>query len=202
MRHLASHTTKSQLSIFDKKQIQPNAIDLKVDTILKIKKDTHFILDEDRKTHRGTEPVSIDSEGYYVLEPGAYEILMEGEITIGPDEAGWVITRSTLNRNGIYITSGLYDSGYKGVMAGALHVTCGPAMIKKGTRVGQFLLFKAEALNQYDGDYGTGKADDLLYKLTPEQLVDSSGAPIDVQPELDFKIEPGPRIDGLFKRVP
>ncbi len=200
MRHLASQTTKSQLSVFNKKQIQPNAIDLKVETILRIKKDTHFILDENRKTHRGTELVPVDSEGYYVLDPGSYEILMEGEITIGPDEAGWVITRSTLNRNGVFITSGLYDSGYKGVMAGALHVTCGPAMIKKGTRVGQFLLFKAEALNQYDGDYGTGKADDLLYNLTPEQLVDSSGAPIDVQQELDFKIEPGPRIDGLFKR--
>lgn len=200
MKHLASPNTTSHLSIFNKNQVQPNAIDLKVETILKIKKDTHFILDENRKTHRGTETVSIDSEGYYVLEPGAYEILMEGEVTMGPDEAGWLVTRSTLNRNGIYITSGLYDSGYKGVMAAALHVTCGPAMIKKGTRVGQFLLFKAEALNQYDGDYGTGKADDTLYKLNPEHLVDSSGTFINEQQELDFKIEPGPRIDGLFKR--
>ena len=94
---------------------------------------------------------------------GTYEIIMEGEITIGDDEAGWVITRSTLNRNGLFITSGLYDSGYKGVMAGALHVNVANAVIKKGTRVGQFLLFKAEAVNQYDGDYGTGKADDQMY---------------------------------------
>ena len=89
---------------------------------------------------------------------------MEGEITIGPDEAGWVITRSTLNRNGLFITSGLYDSGYQGVMAGALHVNVGDALIAKGTRVAQFLLFKSEALSSYDGDYGTGKADQKMYK--------------------------------------
>ena len=200
MRHLASPMTSSHLSIFNNDQVQPNAIDLKVDQILRIKRDTHFILDEDKKQHRGSDPVHLDSEGYWLLEPGAYEILMEGQVTMGPDEAGWLVTRSTLNRNGIFITSGLYDSGYKGVMAAALHVTSGPAMIRRGTRVGQFLLFKSEALNQYDGDYGTGKADDVLYKLTPEQLVDSSGAPVDVQQELDLKIEPGPRIDGLFKR--
>ena len=85
-----------------------------------------------------------DENDDWHLDVGTYEIIMEGEITIGPDEAGWVITRSTLNRNGLFITSGLYDSGYQGVMAGALHVNVGPAVIRKGTRVGQFLLFKAE----------------------------------------------------------
>jgi len=88
---------------------------------------------------------------------------MEGIVSIGEDEAGWVITRSTLNRNGLFITSGLYDSGYEGVMAGALHVNGGPAKIKKGTRVGQFLMFKAESLSSYDGDYGVGKDHDQKY---------------------------------------
>ena len=88
---------------------------------------------------------------------------MEGEITIGPNEAGFVITRSTLNRNGIFITSGLYDSGYSGVMAGALHVNVGNAAIKQGTRVGQFLLFEAESLNQYAGSYGSGSTHDAKY---------------------------------------
>tara|TARA_R100000081_G_scaffold91174_1_gene68270 strand:- start:324 stop:599 length:276 start_codon:yes stop_codon:yes gene_type:complete len=88
---------------------------------------------------------------------------MQGIVTLADDEAGWVITRSSLNRNGCFITSGLYDSGYSGVMAGVLHVNNGPIRVKRGTRVGQFLLFKAEALNQYDGDYGSGKQHDKKY---------------------------------------
>jgi deoxycytidine triphosphate deaminase len=99
-----------------------------------------------------------------MLESGKrYEVIFEGIVDIKEGEAGWVITRSTLNRNGLFLTSGLYDSGYTGVMAGCLHVTSGPARIKKGTRLGQFILFEAESLSSYDGDYGVGKEHDEKY---------------------------------------
>lgn len=55
-------------------------------------------------------------------------------------------------------------SGYHGVMAGVLHVTSGPARIKKGTRVGQYLSFDSESLHMYDGDYGIGKEHDKKYE--------------------------------------
>ena len=48
-------------------------------------------------------------------------------------------------------------------MAGVLHVTVGPARIKKGTRIGQYLSFNADALHSYDGDYGIGKQHDSKY---------------------------------------
>jgi deoxycytidine triphosphate deaminase len=48
-------------------------------------------------------------------------------------------------------------------MAGALHVNVGNAAIKQGTRVGQFLLFEAESLNQYAGSYGSGSTHDAKY---------------------------------------
>lgn len=163
MIHLASEKTRSSLSQFDANQVQPNAIDLKVDRIFAINDGT-FRIDENEKKHRGSKELKATHGGYWLLKPGTYEILMEGEITIGPDEAGWVITRSTLNRNGLFITSGLYDSGYQGVMAGALHVNVGEALIARGTRVAQFLLFKSESLSSYDGDYGTGKADQTMYQ--------------------------------------
>ena len=88
---------------------------------------------------------------------------MENKINVGSNEAGWVITRSTLNRNGLYLTSGLYDSGYSGVMAGVLHVTIGPAKIRKGTRIGQYLSFDAESLSNYDGSYGLNSEHDKKY---------------------------------------
>tara|TARA_R110002153_G_scaffold29711_16_gene91261 strand:+ start:4994 stop:5500 length:507 start_codon:yes stop_codon:yes gene_type:complete len=165
MIHLGSDNSNSSLSTWEAStQIQPNAMDLKVDKIFKINDDRTFLIDEDMKEHRGAIEIEPDLNNYWHLHPGCYEIIMEGEIQIADDEAGWVITRSTLNRNGLFITSGLYDSGYKGVMAGALHVGVNDAIIKRGTRVGQFLLFKAESLNTYDGDYGTGKADETMYK--------------------------------------
>ena len=163
MRHLASCNSESELSIYDPDQVQPNAIDLKVDKIFKINS-TMFTVSEEQKMHRGGEELVPGEDGFWLLETGVYEIIMEGEITIGPSEAGFVITRSTLNRNGLFITSGLYDSGYSGVMAGALHVHCGVAGIQKGTRVGQFLLFDAESINQYAGSYGSGSAHDVRYQ--------------------------------------
>ena len=168
MIHLHSNNSKSTLDKWGPEQIQPNAMDLKLGKVFAIKYESPFEISEDGKTHRGSVEIEPDGEGWYSLGPGSYEVIMEGEISIGSDEAGWVITRSTLNRNGIYLTSGLYDSGYKGVMAGVIHITGNrltKTRIKKGTRIGQFLLFKAEAVSTYDGDYGTGKFDDSAYGI-------------------------------------
>jgi len=50
-----------------------------------------------------------------------------------------------------------------GCLAGCLHVAPGPARIKKGTRVAQFLLVEAETIGMYAGDYGKGSAHDKKY---------------------------------------
>lgn len=142
--------------------VQPNAVDLRLGKVFKIT-DNVFTIDEDHKAHRGSNEYEPWEDGYYYLYPGQYEVIMENEIEVGPDEAGFVITRSTLNRNGCFLTSGLYDTGYKGVMAGVLYVNCGLMRIKPGTRIGQYLNWKAEALHSYDGDYGKGKDHDKKY---------------------------------------
>jgi len=162
MKHIASVLSKSVLTGVQEGDIQPNAVDLRLGKVFKILPNI-FEISNEHKKHRGSEELLPDSEGYYTLYPGSYEIVMENIIHVGEGEAGWVITRSTLNRNGCFITSGLYDSGYHGVMAGVLHVTTDTARIKQGTRVGQYLSFDAEALHKYDGDYGIGKAHDAKY---------------------------------------
>lgn len=153
MVHAASSKSKTELTNLDADCIQQNAVDLRLKTVRRIKP-TLFVIDEESKIHRETEEVALDEEGYWFLEPGTYEITTNHVIKMGETEAGFVITRSTLNRNGVFITSGNYDSGYNGSMAGCLHVHGGPMKIKPGTRVGQMLLWEAEALSQYDGDYG------------------------------------------------
>ena len=163
MRHIKGPNSSSTLSNVLPSDIQPNAVDLRINKIFEINKKEPFIISEETKTHRGSVEVQPDEEGWFNLARGTYEIVMENIVSVGEGYAGFVITRSTLNRNGLFITSGLYDSGYHGVMAGCLHVRVGPAKIKKGTRVGQFLLFEAETLSMYDGSYGIGKQHDNKY---------------------------------------
>ena len=163
MKHIMGKSSRSTLTMVQEGDSQPNACDLRLDKIYKIKEDV-FEISNDHKKHRGTDyEIQPGRDGYFFLEPGHYEVVMENIVHVGESEAGWVITRSTLNRNGLFLTSGLYDSGYHGVMAGVLHVTIGPARIKKGTRIGQYLSFDAESLSSYDGDYGINKDHDKKY---------------------------------------
>jgi deoxycytidine triphosphate deaminase len=162
MKHIMGPNSKSTLTQVAEGDSQPNAVDLRLGKVFKIN-DSLFEVSNEHKKHRGSFEMKVDPEGYYNLPVGQYEVVMENIIHVGEGEAGWVITRSTLNRNGCFLTSGLYDSGYHGVMAGVLHVTVGPARIKQGTRIGQYLSFDAEALHLYDGDYGVNKAHDKKY---------------------------------------
>lgn len=160
--HIATKGATSSLTELDEDSVQPNAVDLRLDRVW-IMHGT-FKIDEDNKVHRYKNEIEPDVEGYFTLNPGEYEISFKGLVNMGPDEAGYVITRSTLNRNGLFITSGLYDSGYDGSMAACLHVAGGLARIKKDTRVGQFILWKSQAVSSYDGDYGVGKQMDAYLR--------------------------------------
>lgn len=162
MKHIMGPESRSTLTGVQEGDVQPNAVDLRLGKVFKINDDL-FQVSNDEKKHRGTEEMKPDHLGYYTLVPGHYEVVMENIINVGENEAGWVITRSTLNRNGCFLTSGLYDTGYHGVMAGVLHVTIAVARIRQGTRIGQYLSFNAEALHSYDGSYGIGKEHDKKY---------------------------------------
>jgi len=162
MKHILGPSSKSLLTGVQEGDSQPNAVDLRLDKVFKIS-GGDFILSNEEKIHRGSTILTTLND-YFELSVGSYEVIFENVINVGEGEAGWVITRSTLNRNGCFLTSGLYDSGYNGLMAGVLHVTCGHARIKRGTRIGQYLSFDAEALTMYDGDYGLNKAHDTKYE--------------------------------------
>ena len=162
MKHILGPNSRSTLTKVQEGDSQPNAVDLRLDKVFNIKQDV-FAISEENKTHRGTTEHLPNVDGWWQLLPGHYEVVMENIINVGQGEAGWVITRSTLNRNGVYLTSGLYDSGYNGVMAGVMHVTIGPLRIKRGTRIGQYISFDAEMLKAYNGSYGVNSEHDKKY---------------------------------------
>ena len=156
MKHILGPNSNSYLTNVQDGDSQPNACDLRLDKVFQILPNI-FELSNEHKVHRGSKDLIPDSFGYFTLYPGAYEVIMENIIHVGKGEAGWVITRSSFNRNGCFITSGLYDSSYHGTMAAVLHVTIDTARIKKGTRIGQYLSFDAEMLHEYNGSYGFNK---------------------------------------------
>jgi deoxycytidine triphosphate deaminase len=172
MKHILGKNSRSSLTNVQDGDCQPNAVDLRLEKVFKILP-TIFEISDNHKKLRETLEVYPDEEGYFNLDVGDYEVIMSNVISVGNSEAGWVITRSTLNRSNIFITSGLYDSGYGynaktgenvgGVMAGCMHVGTGLARIKRGTRVAQYLSFDAESLHMYDGSYGNHKEHDKKY---------------------------------------
>jgi deoxycytidine triphosphate deaminase len=193
MKHIMGPNSKSTLTNVQEGDVQPNAVDLRLGKVFKMSQST-FMIDEKEKKHRGSFEMQPDNMGYYNLPEGHYEVIMENMITVGDDEAGWVITRSTLNRNGVFLTSGLYDTGYDGVMAGVMHVTCGPMRIQRGTRIGQYLSFNAESLHKYDGDYGKNKAHDAKYQAeayAQQQALQELGIPVDEQLQVEAPAKRG-----------
>lgn len=96
-----------------------------------------------------------DEKGeYWMLRPNmAYNFESNVSVEVAVDECFFLIQRSSFNRVGIRITSGLYDSGYKGGVNGVIYTSQNPLKLYKGTRIAQILLHSAETFKLYDGQY-------------------------------------------------
>ena len=140
LKNIGLTTNISKLS---EENIQPNAVDLCIDRVWEIGND-----------RKDTKEIFPDSTGEWLLEEGKkYQFDTSHWVVIPEGFAGWLIPRSTLNRNGITITSGLYDSGFQNYVGGVMHIGCGKARVQKGARVAQFIYIEAETDSMYDGDY-------------------------------------------------
>lgn len=169
MVNVAGKNATTKLSNIDEDMIQPNAVDIRLDKVFEISNNLFVIDAANNKQHRGSTEMQPDEEGFFHLEPNKmYEYVSSSGIKVGPDEAGWVIGRSTILRNAVQVNSCLYDSMYCGSMMGTFTVFNGPAKIQRGTRIGQYICMKAESLKAYDGSYGYGKEYDKKYGTTAE----------------------------------
>lgn len=134
--------------------IQPNALDITVDTIDKIRSstDTPVILRKDKTIHSLKDSVEPDYYGLFDLEPGEYSFESGIFCKIPDGVVGWLVSRSSLNRNGIFILSGVYDSGFNGYVGGTIYVAR-KLYIEKGARIAQLITAKAESVHLYNGQY-------------------------------------------------
>lgn len=152
--------------------IQPNAIDFTLDRAFSsvgstkpfIAVDT--IIDGELKTVKqfpefveltaveGADP-KFDRVPMFMVEPqSSIDFLSDFYVEVPEGVAALLIVRSTFNRGGNFVTSGLYDSGFKGNIGAALHNNGNTnAFVGKGTRVGQIIFVSSESVGSYTGGY-------------------------------------------------
>lgn len=145
--------------------IQPNAIDIPINKIYKLINHNAFFLWKDRKAHRNR--LELQTTTSWELGAGVYDFFSDAYVEMPEGVCGWLITRSTLNRNGILVHSGLYDSGYKGHINGTLYVFCDTNYIEPGACVAQFIMFSGDSVGKYAGGYNTIEGD------IPQQVKES-----------------------------
>lgn len=144
---------------FKQKCIQPNALDITLDKAFGFDFGEHFILTENTKIMRNTTECSSrlygnQTEPTFRIRVGVTDIMSDFHITVPAGLAAFLIVRSTLNRNGLYVTSGLYDSGFSGHLGAALHNRGEDAYIAPHTRIAQLVLVKSEDSGVlYSGGY-------------------------------------------------
>ncbi len=130
-------------------EVQQNGIDLTIESIDLIEGGK---LGKNERSIKEYIPV-VDDKGWFDLAPlYAYSITFQQKVKVPENMCASIIQRSTLNRMGGYIFSGLYDSGFNNVI-GAVLRTNSNLKIQKGARVAQIIFQEAESASQYKGIY-------------------------------------------------
>ena len=89
------------------------------------------------------------------LKHGEYKAVKLNEIVSVPsDTFALMFSRSTFNRQGILITSTVFEPGWRGVPTVSIYNLSGTYFhILKDTRIIQIVFFKADPASLYDGQY-------------------------------------------------
>lgn len=143
----------------EESQIQPNAIDFTLDKVFNLGW-SEFCLFKEEKQHRTTAEqttLTVQEKECFTLHPRTtYDCSSDMFVDLPEGIAATLIIRSTLNRNGVFLTSGLYDSGFKGTIGFSLHNNSnGFTRLEKGVCVGQIIFHKSDSEGLYKGQYNT-----------------------------------------------
>ena len=131
-------------------EVQQNGIDLTIESLSIVNGGT---LGRDERVIRDYTPLEPTENGYWILgSDRCYSIMFEQKVSVPDNMCASIVQRSTLNRMGGFILSGLYDSGFSNVI-GAILRTSAPIRIQKGARVAQIVFQEASPASLYKGIY-------------------------------------------------
>jgi deoxycytidine triphosphate deaminase len=199
-------------------RVEPNAIDFTLDSLHHFQQSLfYFSNNKSNVMHRARCEVPVvdvyeynrtsglgdrghlpgDASGW-LLEPGtSYDAMSNVYIEVPEQMSAMLVIRSTANRNGVTLTCGLYDSGFKGNIGFALHVAkdVGSTFIEQGTYIGQVIFVASESAGTYSGGYNTKKGEHwvdaintpkLALKNDANSIVVVSDESIDMYPPVDI----------------
>jgi len=135
----------------DDEQVQPNGVDLTLDTVLE-PNEVGRIGREGKTVADRTEIEPTGEDRTYHLQPGGYVVRYAETVGIPEEHVGFILPRSSLMRNGTTLETAVWDAGYEGKGEGLLQVTH-PIEIEQGARFGQIVLAGADHEGLYDGSY-------------------------------------------------
>jgi len=92
-------------------------------------------------------------DGILLLSGQSYEFECHEYIKVPKDCIALVVVRSTFNRQGAFITTGLYDNGFSNFIGGVIHNMIRPIEIKANERIAQVVFYQCEHSAQYNGQY-------------------------------------------------
>ena len=89
------------------------------------------------------------------LKHGEYKAVKLNEVVSVPADAfALMFSRSTFNRQGILITSTVFEPGWRGIPTVSIYNLSGAqCYISKDTRIIQIIFFRADAASVYNGQY-------------------------------------------------
>ena len=110
-------------------------------------------------------PESQESVTGWHIPKGTYIIHLNEGCNFGPNDTGYIILRSSLNRSGATIVSAVWDPGYCSqdgdvinTMSIRINVDTDLGIyIEENARVAQLLVFESEDTEQYNGQWQGGQ---------------------------------------------
>lgn len=101
----------------------------------------------------------------WLLKPGTYIVELNEGCSFGPNDAGYIILRSSLNRSGVSIFSALWDPGYTSKLGDSIINSMSVRMVvdteqdfvlEENARIAQLIVLKAEDTELYNGQWQGG----------------------------------------------
>lgn len=135
--------------------LNPNAIDFTIDQLFIVDSSTTAIITEETRQFRDVVEVPIE-DGKWEINKGVYDGMSTFRVNVPENVACLLFNRSTFNRCGVHLNSGLYDTGFKGNIGFTLTNRSGTLITSPGTRVGQIAFVASESVGHYAGIYNGG----------------------------------------------
>ena len=138
-----------QLEDVQPAQVQPNGVDLTLDTVFE--QVSPGRISTDGKTIGNREELDVE-DGVFTLTPGGYVVRYADLIRIPEDHVGFLYPRSSLLRNSCMLDTAVWDAGYEGRGEGLLEVYH-EIELEREARIAQLVLARADHEGTYDGSY-------------------------------------------------